>query len=180
MLANPHPPARWKTAIIVMGVSGAGKSTVASRLAKRLDRLLVEGDSLHPPQNVEKMKHGIPLADADRLPWLSAIAARIDAARAAHQQIVVTCSALKRAYRETLTAGNGDVGFVYLKGDKELIARRLARRTNHFMPAGLLESQFAALQEPDADEPSVAVTIDPAPEDIVEAVVAMVMRDGRA
>ena len=111
MLANSHPPARWKTAIIVMGVSGAGKSTVASRLALRLDRLLVEGDSLHPAQNVEKMKHGIPLADADRLPWLKAIAARIDAARGAHQQIVVTCSALKRAYRETLIAGKGDVGF---------------------------------------------------------------------
>ena len=180
MLANSHPPARWKTAIIVMGVSGAGKSTVASRLALRLDRLLVEGDSLHPAQNVEKMKHGIPLADADRLPWLKAIAARIDAARAAHQQIVVTCSALKRAYRETLIAGKGDVGFVYLKGEKELIARRLARRTNHFMPAGLLDSQFAALQEPAADEPSIAFAIDPAPDDIVEAIASMVMREGRA
>jgi gluconokinase len=180
MLANSHPPARWKTAIVVMGVSGAGKSTVASQLALRLNRLLVEGDSLHPPQNVEKMHHGIPLADEDRLPWLNAIAARIDVARTARQQVVVTCSALKRAYRETLAAGKGDVGFVYLKGEKELIAQRLARRTNHFMPAGLLDSQFAALQEPDSEEPSIAVAIDPAPDDIVETIVAMVTRDGRA
>jgi gluconokinase len=172
MPANVPLPARWNTAIIVMGVSGAGKSTVASRLAKRLNCLLVEGDTLHPPQNVEKMSRSIPLADEDRLPWLRAIAARIDAARKEHQQIIVTCSALKRAYRAILADGNSDVGFVYLKGAKELIAERLAQRTNHFMPAQLLDSQFAALQEPAADEPSIMVTIDPAPDDIVESIVA--------
>jgi gluconokinase len=163
--------AGWNTAIIVMGVSGAGKSTVGSRLAQRLNRSFLEGDSLHPPQNVEKMKRGIPLADDDRLPWLQAIAARIDAARKAQQPIIITCSALKRAYRATLAAGNNDVGFVYLKGAKDLIAQRLAGRVGHFMPPQLLESQFSALQEPAADEPSIVVAIDPPPDEIVKSIV---------
>ncbi len=173
MLVNSHEPLRWNAAIIVMGVSGAGKSTVASRLAKRLNRTLVEGDTLHPPQNVEKMKHGIPLADADRIPWLKAIAARIDTARLARDQIIVTCSALKRAYRAMLAHGNADVGFIYLKGPRELIAERLALRKNHFMPAQLLDSQFAALQEPADDEPAIMVPIEPAPDEIVEQIAAM-------
>lgn len=161
----------WTTAIIVMGVSGAGKSTVASRLADRLRRPLVEGDSLHPPSNIEKMSRGTPLGDDDRLPWLKAIASRIDEARKAQRPIIVTCSALKRSYRETLEDGHDDVGFVYLRGAKELIAQRLAARTNHFMPPGLLDSQFAALQEPAADEPSIAITIDAPPDEIVNAIV---------
>lgn len=161
----------WNTAIIVMGVSGAGKSTVASRLADRLNRLLIEGDSLHPPHNIEKMSRGIPLADEDRLPWLKAIAARIDEARKAQRPIIVTCSALKRGYRATLTAGYDDVGFIYLKGAKELIAARLERRADHFMPPQLLDSQFAALQEPAAAEPAIAIAIDAAPDDIVNAIV---------
>ena len=173
MPENAAPPARWTTAIIVMGVSGAGKSTVASRLTKRLNRTLVEGDTLHPPQNVEKMSRGVPLGDADRLPWLKAIAARIDTARKTREQIIVTCSALKRDYRAILADGHDDVGFVYLKGAKELIAERLARRKNHFMPAGLLDSQFAALQEPVADEPVIMVAIEPAPDDIVDSIAAM-------
>lgn len=164
-------PSNWGTAIIVMGVSGAGKSTVASRLAERLNRPLVEGDSLHPPANIEKMSRGTPLADEDRLPWLKAIAARIDAARKARQPIIVTCSALKRSYRTTLADGHSDVGFVYLQGAKDLIAQRLAARTNHFMPPGLLDSQFAALQEPRDDEPSIVVAIDATPDDIVNSIV---------
>jgi gluconokinase len=171
-LTHNGTPTPWDTAIIVMGVSGAGKSTIASRLAMRLNRALVEGDALHPPQNVEKMKRGIPLDDADRQPWLEAIAAQIDVARKQRKQIVVTCSALKRAYRATLSAGNGDVGFVYLKGTKDLIVRRLARRAGHFMPPALLDSQFAALQEPGTDEPSIAVGIEPAPDAIVDSIVA--------
>jgi len=168
-------PRDWDAAIIVMGVAGAGKSTIAERLAQRLHRKLVEGDTLHPPANVEKMSRGIPLGDADRMPWLQAIAARIDAARKAKQPIVVTCSALKRAYRATLAGGKDDVGFVYLKGPKDLIARRLAARKNHFMPAQLLDSQFAALQEPGADEAAITVTIDPPPDEIVDRIVAMFM-----
>jgi gluconokinase len=162
---------RETTAIVVMGVSGAGKSTVAEKLATRLNWPLIEGDSLHPPANIAKMSQGIPLDDDDRLPWLKAIAARIDSARQAHQPIIVTCSALKRSYRETLEDGHDDVGFVYLQGSKELIAQRLAARTNHFMPPGLLDSQFATLQEPAADEPSIDVAIDAAPDDIVNSIV---------
>jgi carbohydrate kinase (thermoresistant glucokinase family) len=167
-------------AIIVMGVSGAGKSTVGSLLAKRLGRILIEGDSLHPPRNIEKMKHGTPLNDADRTPWLKAIAARIDAARQVNAPIVVTCSALKRAYRALLTAGHSDVDFVYLKGSKELIARRIAARSEHFMPPELLDSQFSDLEEPAPDEPSVAAPIDPPPAQIVESIVAMLSSNGSA
>lgn len=166
----PRLPGRT-TAIVVMGVSGAGKSTVASKLAARLDRPLVEGDSLHPPSNIAKMSQGIPLDDDDRLPWLKAIAARIDAARRAGQPIIVTCSALKRSYREILTDGHDDIGFVYLQGGRDLIAQRLAARKGHFMPPGLLDSQFAALQEPADDEPSIVIAIDAAPEDIVASIV---------
>ncbi|MDO8874653.1 MAG: gluconokinase [Pseudolabrys sp.] len=159
------------TAIVVMGVSGAGKSTIASRLAERLKRPLVEGDSLHPQANIAKMSKGTPLNDDDRLPWLKAIAARIDEARKAHTPIIVTCSALKRGYREILTDGHDDVGFVYLQGAKELIAQRLAARTDHFMPPGLLDSQFSALEEPAADEPSIVIAIDAAPDDIVSSII---------
>jgi carbohydrate kinase (thermoresistant glucokinase family) len=179
MQEQAAPAANWKTAIIVMGVSGAGKSTIASRLAKRLNRMFFEGDSFHPPQNVEKMKRGIPLADEDRLPWLRAIAAHIVDARNAGQQIVVTCSALKRAYRATLADSNADVGFVYLKGGKDLVSRRLAGRVGHFMPPQLLDSQFAALQEPAADEPSIIVPIDAEPDDIVESIVEQFTMDAR-
>lgn len=177
---NSRRPKNWNAAIIVMGVSGAGKSTIARRLAARLDCDLLEGDSLHPPANVEKMSRGIPLGDDDRLPWLKAIAARIDAARQARRSIVVTCSALKRAYRATLAGANCDVSFVYLKGGKELIAARLAARKNHFMPAQLLDSQFAALQEPGADEAAITVAIEPTPEEIVESIALMFMGQGAA
>jgi carbohydrate kinase (thermoresistant glucokinase family) len=159
------------TAIVVMGVSGAGKSTVGTRLAERLSRPLIEGDSLHPPQNIEKMSRGTPLDDSDRMPWLQAIAARIDDARQTREPIIVTCSALKRVYRATLTNGYADVCFVYLRGAKELIAQRLAARIDHFMPPALLDSQFAALQEPSDDEPTIVIPIDATPDDIVNAIV---------
>jgi carbohydrate kinase (thermoresistant glucokinase family) len=169
-MAGNAPISERTTAIVVMGVSGAGKSTIGSRLADRLRRPLIEGDSLHPPQNIEKMSRGTPLADEDRMPWLKAIAARIDDARQARAPIVVTCSALKRVYRRTLTNGHQDVGFVYLRGEKALIAQRLAARIDHFMPPALLDSQFAALQEPDVDEPTMVVPIDAAPDEIVESI----------
>jgi gluconokinase len=161
----------WSTAIVIMGVTGAGKSTVGALLAEKLERPLIEGDSLHPPANIEKMSHGTPLNDDDRLPWLKAIAARIDDARKAHQPIVVTCSALKRSYRAILADDHDDVGFIYLKGAKELIAGRLEARKGHFMPPQLLDSQMAALQEPAADEPSLVIAIDAAPDDIVRTIV---------
>jgi carbohydrate kinase (thermoresistant glucokinase family) len=166
-----HVPINERTtAIVVMGVSGAGKSTIGSRLAEQLNRPLIEGDSLHPPANIEKMSRGTPLADEDRMPWLKAIAARIDDARQARAPIIVTCSALKRVYRAALTNGHGDVGFVYLRGEKALIAQRLAARIDHFMPPALLDSQFAALQEPEDDEPTIVIPIDAAPDDIVASI----------
>jgi len=162
----------WTAAIVVMGVSGAGKSTIAQLLSERLGRPMIEGDSLHPQSNVEKMSRGTPLTDEDRLPWLKLIAARIDEARQGRRGVIVTCSALKRAYREILADGHDDVGFVYLRGAKDLIAGRLAARTDHFMPPGLLDSQFAALQEPGADEPTIAMAIDAPPAEIVDRIVA--------
>lgn len=162
----------WTAAIVVMGVSGAGKSTIAQLLSERMDRPLIEGDSLHPQSNVAKMASGTPLTDDDRLPWLKAIAARIDEARRARKPVIVTCSALKRTYRDILTGGHDDVGFVYLQGTKDLIAGRLKARTNHFMPPGLLDSQFATLQEPGADEPTLAIAIDATPGEIVDRIVA--------
>jgi poly(A) polymerase len=157
------------TALVVMGVSGSGKSTVAAILAKRLDWPFVEGDALHSPENVEKMHRGIPLDDVDRGPWLARIARVIDGWRVAGTHGVVTCSALKRAYREALTAGHADVRFVYLKGSRGMIAARVSRRSNHYMPAELLDSQFAALEEPGRDEPSVAVDVGATPDSIADS-----------
>lgn len=142
-----------------MGVSGSGKSTIAGDLAQRLGWPMVEGDDLHPPANIEKMSHGIPLDDDDRKPWLEAIAARIDGWRQAGRQGVVTCSSLKRVYRDILRAGHGDVRFVYLDGSYDLLFDRMQHRKRHFMPASLLKSQFDTLEVPGPDE-AVAVSID--------------------
>ena len=138
---------------VVMGVSGSGKTTIGPRLARALGVEYVEGDDLHPPGNVEKMRAGIPLTDADREPWLRRIAARLREAKAQDEGLVVASSALKKEYRDLLrSAGDPDVQFVYLKGSKSVIAERVAMRHDHFMPAGLLESQFTALEEPGPDE----------------------------
>jgi carbohydrate kinase (thermoresistant glucokinase family) len=171
--AAPH------TAIILMGVSGCGKTTVAKLLADRLGWTLLEGDDFHPKRNVEKMSHGMPLNDDDREPWLRAIAAAIDEARRGGRQVIVTCSALKRAYRDLLVDDHPDVIFVYLKGSKALIADRLKHRAGHFMPAGLLDSQFAALEEPGAGEPAIAVPIDRTPEAIADDVLKTLGVDAR-
>jgi carbohydrate kinase (thermoresistant glucokinase family) len=173
-LARLAALAALPTALAVMGVSGSGKSTVATLLAARLGWQFVEGDDLHPPANVEKMRRGIPLDDADRVPWLARVAGVIDGWRAAGTHGVVTCSALKRSYRATIAAGRTDVRFVYLKGDHDLIAGRLARRQGHFMPPALLDSQFATLEEPGAEENSVAVDIGPPPEAIVDSILAAI------
>ncbi|MGN6573975.1 MAG: gluconokinase [Pseudolabrys sp.] len=168
------------TAIVVMGVSGCGKSTVGVRLARKLGREFLEGDTFHPAANVEKMSRGVPLDDADRLPWLKATAAAIDDARHSGGKVIVTCSALKRSYRAILAAGHDDVAFVYLKGSQDLIAQRLAGRAGHFMPPKLLDSQFAALEEPGADEDSIVMTVERAPDQIADDIAAMFAADARA
>src|SRR5688500_8629029 len=143
-------------AIVVMGVSGAGKSTVGKLIAARLDCPFRDADSFHPRANIEKMSRGEPLTDGDRWPWLQAIAAWIAEHRAAGTTCVVTCSALKRLYRDIVTnKQSSDVRLVYLKGDFDLIESRLKARQGHFMPPGLLRSQFDALEEPGAGERAV-------------------------
>ena len=154
-----------------MGVSGCGKTTIAALLAARLGWQLAEADAFHSAGNVEKMRNAIPLTDEDRGPWLDAIAEWIDAARAAHRPGVVTCSALKRRYRERLSAGRDDVRFVYLRGTYDLIARRIAERAHDYMPAALLQSQFDALEEPETDENPIVVSIEQPPEKIVAEIV---------
>jgi gluconokinase len=157
--------------LVIMGVSGSGKSTIASMLAHRLNWIFEEGDWFHPPSNIEKMHSGVPLTDEDRWPWLHGIAAWIDATRRAGNHGIIACSALKRSYRDILVGGRPDVRLVYLKGDRELIARRLAARDAHFMPPSLLDSQFASLEEPHPDEHAIVVSIAPHPREIVEEIV---------
>ena len=157
--------------VVVMGVSGSGKSTIAAMLAYRLHWTYEDGDWFHPKSNVEKMHHGEPLTDQDRWPWLNSIAAWIDQVRDAGHHGVIACSALKRAYRDILIGPRQDVRLAFLKGDRELVARRIAARDDHFMPASLLDSQFAALEEPTADERPITVSIVPHPRDIVDAIV---------
>jgi gluconokinase len=143
------------TAVVVMGVSGCGKTEVGRSLAQRLGASFIDADDLHPPANVEKMRRGIPLADADRAPWLGLLNARLREAVAAGRPVVLACSALKQRYRDLLAADVPGLRFVHLSGSRELIAARLAARRHRYMPASLLDSQFAAL-EPPAD----AITID--------------------
>jgi gluconokinase len=158
--------------VLVMGVSGSGKSTIGSLLARELGFEFQDGDQLHPAANVEKMHAGIPLTDADRRPWLQAIADFIDRIRHAQGHAVVACSALKRRYRRILIGDRRDVRLVYLKGDAPLIAERLAGRHGHFMPPELLDSQFQALEEPGPDENPIAVSIAQSPRTIVAQIVA--------
>ncbi|MGO9996699.1 MAG: gluconokinase [Acetobacteraceae bacterium] len=159
------------TIAVMMGVSGSGKTTIARGVAEREGWRLLEGDAFHPPSNVAKMHAGTPLTDEDRWPWLRAIAHEIDAMRARGEQGVVACSALKRSYRDILIGDRTDVVLVYLQGSKALIAERIASRKGHFMPAALLDSQFATLEEPGPDEHPIVVSIGTSPEAIVDAVV---------
>jgi len=158
--------------LIVMGVSGSGKSTIAAMLAHRLHWIYEDGDWFHPQSNIEKMHHGEPLNDADRWPWLRAIAEWIDATRLNGQHGIVARSALKRAYRDILVGGRRDVRIIFLKGDRDLVARRFAARADHFMPPALLDSQFKTLEEPKADERPITVSIVPHPREIVETIVS--------
>lgn len=164
--------------LVVMGVSGCGKSTIAARIAAALHWPMVEGDDLHPAANIAKMKHHQPLNDADRRPWLAAIGRQVDQWHAQHSSGIITCSALKRRYRDGLARGEDGAGgrpelrFVFLKGSKELIRERLARRAGHFMPPDLLDSQFADLEEPSGDEPAITIDIAATPEMIAAAIIA--------
>jgi gluconokinase len=152
--------------LIVMGVSGCGKSTIGALVAARLGWEFEDADWFHPVSNVDKMHSGIPLTDEDRWPWLDAVATWIDKTRRSGGHGVVACSALKRSYRDILIGKRSDVRLVYLKGDETLIARRLATRHEHFMPRSLLHSQFEALEEPGPDENPIIVSIEPQPRDI--------------
>jgi gluconokinase len=154
-----------------MGVSGSGKSTIGEALAARLGWRFEDGDRFHPAGNVAKMSAGQPLTDDDRWPWLQAIADEIDRLCAAGERAVVACSALRRIYRDVLVHGRRDIRIVYLDGTKELIAERLRRRKGHFMPPGLLASQFKTLEPPTGDEHPIAVSIAASVEAIVDDVV---------
>lgn len=158
--------------VVVMGVTGCGKTTVGELLARRLDARFAEGDTYHPPANVEKMRSGAPLDDADRWPWLEALAADMAAWLAAGERAVVTCSALKRTYRDVLRGAGKGVRFVHVAGSRDVIAQRLSGRRGHYMPPSLLASQIATLEPPDPDEGVITVDLEAAPEAIVTAVLA--------
>jgi len=150
--------------VVVMGVSGCGKSTVGRELARRLGVHYVEGDDLHPPQNIQRMAAGIALTDADRHEWLQAVAGQLANATTAARGVVVSCSALRRRYRDQLRAGAPDVRFVFLHGARDLLAQRVAARSHAYMPASLLDSQLATLEPPGPDEQPIVLDIAAAPE----------------
>jgi gluconokinase len=158
-------------ALVVMGVSGSGKSTIADKLAERLSWKYEDGDKFHPLSNVAKMSAGQPLTDEDRWPWLQAIADEIDRVCKARERAVIACSALKRVYRDILVHGRNDVRIIFLEGTQELIAARLNLRKGHFMPPGLLASQFKTLEPPGTDENPVTVSIDASVDAIVDDIV---------
>jgi carbohydrate kinase (thermoresistant glucokinase family) len=159
--------------ILLMGVAGSGKSTIGRRLSVTLGWPFRDADRFHPQANIDKMSRGIPLDDEDRAPWLAAIAGWIDERCSAGAPGIVSCSALKRAYRTLLRSGRGeDVALVYLQGSFALISDRMARRKHHFMPVSLLKSQFATLEEPGKDECALMVSVRLPPKKVVEQIIA--------
>jgi gluconokinase len=155
--------------VVVMGVSGVGKTTLGRALAERLQATFLEGDGFHPPANVEKMRAGTPLSDADREPWLRTLAAEAERCSARGENVVIACSALKRAYRAILTE-HVAMRFVHLTGEPSLIKARLDARVGHYMPPALLPSQLAALEPPGADEGAITVDIAAEPAALLETV----------
>jgi len=153
--------------VVVMGVAGCGKSTVGRLLARELKAEFLEGDDLHPPRNVERMAAGIALTDNDRRDWLLALAEQLADARAARHALVVSCSALKRSYRELLRTASPALAFVHLHAEPALLAGRLCARTDHFMPPSLLESQLAILEPPGPDEHATTIDASLPPSQIV-------------
>jgi gluconokinase len=154
-----------------MGVAGSGKSVIGAALAYALGIEFVEGDQYHSAENRERMSRGIPLTDDDRAEWLRSLAARIREAKDAGNGLVMSCSALRRSYRDILRAGASDLRFVFLKGERALIAERLATRRGHFMPLSLLDSQLATLEEPSPDEKAWVCDIRKSPRDLVATLV---------
>ncbi|MBM3953415.1 MAG: gluconokinase [Planctomycetes bacterium] len=161
--------------VIVMGVSGVGKSAVGRLLAAQLGAAFHDADDFHPPANVERMRAGLPLTDDHRAPWLAALRGLVETILAGPDRaaIVLACSALKRAYRQRLGSGLPGVRLVHLDGDPELIRRRIAARRDHFMPASLLDSQLATLERPGGDEHPIVVDVAHTP----DAIVATILRE---
>jgi carbohydrate kinase (thermoresistant glucokinase family) len=165
-----------KPVVIVMGVCGSGKTVIGRLLAARLGCDFLDGDDFHPAANVEKMRAGTPLADADRWPWLDRLAAEIGARLADGRGAVVACSALARRYRNRLGIDRTGVTLVHLDGDRDLLARRLAARQGHFMPATLLDSQLAALERPMPDEHALVLNVAEDPDAIAERIATAIAR----
>lgn len=162
-------------AYVVMGVSGSGKSMVGAALAEALGLPFLEGDALHPPANVEKMSKGIPLTDADRFPWLDRIGSRVSASLAAGKGIVVSCSALRKIYRDRLrNAATGRLVFVFLRGTEDVLAPRMAARKGHFMPSSLLKSQLATLEDPSTEGGVVTVDIHGSADNVIRDAIRLV------
>jgi carbohydrate kinase (thermoresistant glucokinase family) len=168
--------------VLLMGVSGSGKSTIGTRLAAQLGASYFDADSFHSPEAIAKMKGGTPLDDRDRMPWLARIAQKIELLVADDESGVIGCSALKRAYRDILFDGipRERVALVYLRGSYDLIRGRMAARRDHFMPASLLESQFKQLEEPSPDEHAIKADIAPAPDAIVAGILRELAKRGAA
>ena len=158
--------------VVVTGVAGSGKTTVGAMLAGTLGWTYAEADGFHPPANLAKMAAGHPLDDEDRWPWLRAIGAWIDARRVAREAAVVSCSGLKRAYRDRLSEGRPEVRMVFLDGSRDLIERRLRARRGHFMKASMLDSQFDDLEPPEPDEDVLTVPVHGTPAEVVDRIVA--------
>jgi gluconokinase len=170
-MASPDPSGT--TSVVVMGVSGSGKSTVAAVLVERLGWVFAEGDDFHPPANVAKMRTGHPLDDDDRRPWLRALATWIGEHERAGRSVVVTCSALKRSYRDLLCDGHPSVWFAHVTVDPEVLRQRIGHRTGHYMPASLLDSQLATLEPLQDDEPGARISGNGPPDAVVDHLLAV-------
>ena len=155
-----------------MGVSGSGKTLIGSGFARALGVDFVEGDDYHPAENVERMAAGIALTDSDRAAWLHSLADRLRGANAARTGLVMSCSALKKSYRDVLRSGARELQFVFLRGDRALLTERIASRRGHFMPPSLLDSQLSTLEEPSPDESAWVCDIRESPEELIAALVA--------
>lgn len=168
-MVTPHDTAPIH--LVVMGVSGTGKTSLAEALTQEFGLTFAEGDDLHPASNIDKMSAGIPLTDEDRAPWLNLIASWMTEQAQAGNNTIVTCSALKKSYRDTLRTAQGSVVFVHLAGDKETIAQRMQLRTDHFMPVSLLDSQFATLEHLEKTEQGIVVDVAGSKSEVAQAAI---------